>query len=242
MTVGREGHATIVCEQCGTRNDEGESFCGQCGTYLEWEGQPERAREQQAPPAAAPLIPAPTAPEPAPDPAPVESPQPPGDREASSRAASLVAPLPAPERPEPSAGPAPVRPAEPVQHPPRRQMGDDPPPAPGDLICGQCGAGNVTTRHFSAGAVLRSLRRSWSRSPWWRRIFGRRPRQQYEAELPPAPQGPQIVAPPGDQPLRGARPGVRRARQHDAHRARLQRRARPLQRSLTCNSGKRLRQ
>jgi len=95
MTVGREGRATIVCEQCGTRNDEGESFCGQCGTYLEWEGQPVRDQE---PPAAAPVIPAPTAPEP--------DPVPDGDRASersgepeppASRAAPLVAPLIPPE-------------------------------------------------------------------------------------------------------------------------------------------------
>ena len=29
----------IVCRECGTANQAGEDFCGECGTYLEWDGE-----------------------------------------------------------------------------------------------------------------------------------------------------------------------------------------------------------
>src|SRR5690349_1945396 len=29
----------VVCERCGHENPEGEDFCGECGSYLEWEGR-----------------------------------------------------------------------------------------------------------------------------------------------------------------------------------------------------------
>jgi ribosomal protein L40E len=51
----------IICRACGVRNQDGESFCGECGAYLEWEGEREA-------PTAAPGPPPP--PEPVPEPAP----------------------------------------------------------------------------------------------------------------------------------------------------------------------------
>jgi ribosomal protein L40E len=30
----------VICEQCGAANQSGESFCGTCGSYLEWEEHP----------------------------------------------------------------------------------------------------------------------------------------------------------------------------------------------------------
>ncbi|GAB2484574.1 zinc ribbon domain-containing protein [Jatrophihabitans fulvus] len=49
----------IVCTVCGTQNDEGESFCGECGSYLEWEG--ERVGPEPEPTAAPAAEPEPAA-------------------------------------------------------------------------------------------------------------------------------------------------------------------------------------
>lgn len=37
-----------TCPECGTRNEDGELFCGSCGNYLEWEEQQAAAAEEQA--------------------------------------------------------------------------------------------------------------------------------------------------------------------------------------------------
>ncbi|MFD8086089.1 discoidin domain-containing protein [Kitasatospora sp. NPDC059722] len=79
--------------------------------------------------------------------------------------------------------------------PPPRPPGpghDREPIAPGDLICGQCGTGNVPTRRYCrrCGDPLEDARVA-PKPPWWRRPFVRRPR-------------------PG--PVAGDRPRVRRLR------------------------------
>ena len=45
----------IVCKVCGQHNDEGVSFCGNCGAFLEWEGE---RLEESAPVAVEPEAPA----------------------------------------------------------------------------------------------------------------------------------------------------------------------------------------
>ena len=45
----------IVCGVCGTVNEAGEDFCGECGTYLEWdaaavEPEPEAVAAAERPP------------------------------------------------------------------------------------------------------------------------------------------------------------------------------------------------
>jgi ribosomal protein L40E len=66
--------------------------------------------------------------------------------------------------------------AAPKRTPPPK-LPDEPEPQPGDLICGECGAGNIPTRRFcrrcghslQQAAVVPPL-------PWYRRIFRRKPR------------------------------------------------------------------
>ncbi|CAM3496074.1 zinc ribbon domain-containing protein [Occultella aeris] len=55
---------------------------------------------------------------------------------------------------------------------PRPVPADEPPPAPGDLICGSCGTGNVPTRKFCrrCGTSLAEAKVQPSRS-WWRRLL-----------------------------------------------------------------------
>jgi ribosomal protein L40E len=50
------------------------------------------------------------------------------------------------------------------------------PIAPGDLICGQCGAGNDPTRQFCRKCGKSLADAETARLPWWRRLFGRRRR------------------------------------------------------------------
>jgi hypothetical protein len=62
---------------------------------------------------------------------------------------------------------------------------DEPPPEPGDLICGQCGAGNVPTRRFCrrCGNSLADAPVAGKKS-WWRRLldwFNGDSRRRYEA-------------------------------------------------------------
>ncbi|MEE6296167.1 NADase-type glycan-binding domain-containing protein [Georgenia wangjunii] len=131
--------------------------------------------------------------------------------DAPAAAATKPAPArPAPTRPAPAkparpavpagtpAGvqprkPAPVRPGAPA---PRRRVvpaaEDEAPPAPGDLICGSCGAGNTPQRRFCrrCGASLADAPVQPQRA-WWRRV------------LRPDPK-------PG--PVAGARPRARKNR------------------------------
>ncbi len=53
----------IICDQCGSANESGESFCGVCGAYLEWE-------DKTTEPAAAEVEPTPPEEEQAPEPEP----------------------------------------------------------------------------------------------------------------------------------------------------------------------------
>ncbi len=53
----------IICERCGAQNGEGDSFCGQCNAFLEWDGTPATPKPPAPPvaptPPVTPLAPAP---------------------------------------------------------------------------------------------------------------------------------------------------------------------------------------
>ncbi|WP_405002544.1 NADase-type glycan-binding domain-containing protein, partial [Georgenia satyanarayanai] len=120
------------------------------------------------------------------------------ERPAPPQAAAASAPAqpqPGPTRPaEPSVRqPAARKPGAPVQRRPvPRAEEEEPPPRPGELVCGACGAGNASHRHFCrrCGADLADAPVQPQRS-WWRRV------------LRPDPH-------PG--PAAGTRPGSRRRR------------------------------
>lgn len=147
----------VECTACGQRCERGEQFCGSCGAYLDWSAE-------------------------ATPPAPVAAPVPPPP------ATAEAAPAPAPS-PEPVA--APVQPqAAPAAPPPPRTVPrapDEPPPAPGELVCGQCGAGNVPTRRFCrrCGTSLADAPAAPQLS-WWRRLTTRTPRPAPAAGTRPA--------------------------------------------------------
>jgi hypothetical protein len=164
----------VECTACGQRCERGEQFCGSCGAYLDWSADATPPAGASAPAAGPASGPAPASvAAPAPTAAPV-----PG-------AAEAVAPE------EPVAAPVQPQAAGPVPPPPPRatpRAPDEPPPAPGDLVCGQCGAGNVPTRRFCrrCGTSLADAPAA-PRLSWWRRLTTRSPRPAPVAGTRPAP-------------------------------------------------------
>ncbi|MFJ4848290.1 NADase-type glycan-binding domain-containing protein [Streptomyces sp. NPDC088733] len=170
----------IECTQCGKRCEPGEQFCGSCGAFLEWT-EPAAATSPR-PAAAVPEQPAPRTSVRAESPA-EAPPVPPRPETAPMQAAPAAA--------SPAAAPVQPRAGEPVAARPRPtavSAPDEPPPAPGDLICGQCGAGNVPTRRFCrrCGTSLADAPAA-PQASWWRRLFTRRPRTAPAAGDRPGP-------------------------------------------------------
>ena len=255
----------LICNECGTRNDDDERFCSECGAYLEWDGHrvevpsptpvassaPEPVEQDRAPQhpglldrirSATGLTTDDQAPQPSPDKAadrrvvessperrddpstqhvaPAERAAPAGQTSApvapgtppdestavpdervvhpARRTTPPVEPRPAPSiapvppTPDTSGQSAVAAPVLPGASAPRRRaapvpVDDEPRPAPGDLICGQCGAGNVPTRKFCrrCGGDLADAPRA-VRPPWWRRLVVPRARVATPAGTRPA--------------------------------------------------------
>ncbi|HEV7978929.1 NADase-type glycan-binding domain-containing protein [Amycolatopsis sp.] len=80
-----------------------------------------------------------------------------------------------------------VQPAE--QRAPQRQglqVPDEPPPLnPGDLICGNCGLGNVPSRKFCGRCGASLAQAETVAVPWWRRFFPARKAKELEAGTRP---------------------------------------------------------
>jgi len=104
-------------------------------------------------------------------------------------AAAMVAPPPPPPAPRAPAPqqPAAVRPGVPKPPPaPKKVAVDEPPPAPGDLICGSCGAGNTPNRKFCrrCGHSLVDAKVQERRS-WWSRLWRPDPKRGPDAGYRP---------------------------------------------------------
>ncbi len=186
----------MTCPACGQANEQGVSFCGSCGGYLEWEEPaaapvpapvqtaPRAVTEHQPAPAVATSTAAGGVPGAAPPPASaVPAPVVPASAVPASVVPESAAPAPsaaggAPPEAAPGREPAAVLPGVPLARPaPRAPEPDAPPPEAGDLVCGACGAGNVATRHFCrrCGASLADARVQGRRS-WWSRLWRPDPR------------------------------------------------------------------
>jgi hypothetical protein len=73
--------------------------------------------------------------------------------------------------------PAPVRPGVAAPKPPRRDVSiDDRRPAPGEVVCGACGAGNIATRKFCRRCGADLVDAPVVKVGWWRRLFTRTPK------------------------------------------------------------------
>ncbi|MDR6905359.1 hypothetical protein J2X63_001045 [Agromyces sp. 3263] len=103
----------IRCAECGAMNDDGDDFCGQCGSYLAWDrGGATDAASQPIDEAAAALREPEAEPEPDPDatPEPASDPEPPAVPEPEPQAETAPEPEPAPDpelAPEPEPEPEP---------------------------------------------------------------------------------------------------------------------------------------
>lgn len=107
----------IRCAECGAMNDDGDDFCGQCGSYLAWDrGGATDAATQPVDEADAALR-EPEA-EPEPEPALAFDPEPVGDPKPEPEPQAETAPEPAPEPAlEPEPAPDPEREPEPEPRP-----------------------------------------------------------------------------------------------------------------------------
>ncbi|HKS44915.1 MAG TPA: zinc ribbon domain-containing protein [Amycolatopsis sp.] len=177
----------IICARCGERNGDGSRFCGACDAFLDWEGtsaeqpqprgvpansQPQVVPQHPVPGPYTPRAPGPHGRQPVPQPVPQPAPQP---------------------VPRPQVGQAQV--AQPTDEVRQRRYTPPPtvterrPPQPGELICGQCGAGNAPTRKFchSCGASLQDAPAVPEK--WWRKLFRGRKGKRYEAGARPGREG-----------------------------------------------------
>ncbi len=191
----------IVCKKCGNQNPDGETFCTSCHSFLEWAGEKVvEAPPPPPPPAPAPepkpafvervkqavgiddakveapasppsdgaaaTVPAQSNPEPAAGavPSPVTSSM--SGTASAAAAATPAAHVPAAVLPQ-AVAPAPER----VRQAPKTDTVTGQRYKPGDLICGQCGAGNSSDRHFcqKCGANLSAA--VVVTTPWYRNLF-----------------------------------------------------------------------
>jgi hypothetical protein len=197
----------LICGECSTRNNDGESFCANCGAYLVWQGEQEKpsknakaGAEVNAGDGKTVLMP--------------KVPPPPDHGPASRRGNIMNQPSGVPRvtrlpetfpEEEPEGVIRAEKPLKPgtgdkTEPPPEVKPGrrttpletgplpptDETPPAPGELICGRCGAGNSRERHYcrrcaaslTEAAVVPPL-------PWWRRLARPRPKSPLPAGTRP---------------------------------------------------------
>jgi ribosomal protein L40E len=192
----------IICGECGARNDDGVTFCGSCGKYLAFVGEPGDRPEAAAEPKTVSEPAAHTEPAASAEPVSATAPGSPVATGSATSPTTAVSPAQAEKGRDQSdvepllvpveAGPAstagaPVLPGAPGTRPrPAPLPPDERKVEPGELICGQCGAGNVPTRRFCrrCGSDLVDAQVQ-PEPPWWRRLLrAGRGRQRRAGERP----------------------------------------------------------
>lgn len=142
----------IVCAECGTRNAPGTQFCGECGSFLEWEGEPQ---DQPVPPAPVATTTATTA-----------------TTTTAARSTGTATAPPAEDKPPVVEEAPPLVQPQDFQQRYRRTEDEPDTLAPGEIACRGCGAGNLATRKFCriCGNSLAAPVEA-AKVPWWRRLW-----------------------------------------------------------------------
>jgi hypothetical protein len=195
---------TRTCPDCGGALEPGELFCGECGAYVAWtedapQGAAEGAAAPQPVPAAAPADPPPSSapplgpphgppPGPPPAPPPPSAPPPPGPPGADWQppAQALVVPVDRPAVQPTAQQPAARQPGAAAPRAKRPPAPDDVPIRHGDLVCGDCGAGNQPARKFCRRCGRTLAEAEVARVAWWRRLLQRRRRSHDAGSRPRA--------------------------------------------------------
>ncbi len=153
----------IVCPECGTRNPPGTQFCGECGSFLEWEGETSRTVHPE------PVTTARGGGTTTADPVEKKSPVP------DEKPAGRLAPV-QPARVEQPVAEEKPRLVQPTEGKQRYLRAEDAPDtlAPGEVPCRNCRVGNVATRKFcrACGTPLAAPVAA-AKLPWWRRLWSR---------------------------------------------------------------------
>jgi hypothetical protein len=189
---------TRVCPDCGEALEADEKFCGNCGCYLDWTeaGAAQAMAEPEPEPAQVATDPARRGiaervrsalgvgdePPPPPPPGPTLAGRPlpatPPVLDVRGTAERPGAAAQQPTAQEPAAQqPSAQQPARPRNRP--RPATTLPPPEPlnpGDLICGNCGAGNKPSRKFCRRCGDDLAAAEVAKVPWWKRLFRRKPK------------------------------------------------------------------
>jgi ribosomal protein L40E len=190
----------IVCKKCGNQNPDGETFCASCHSFLEWSGEKVVEAPPPPPPPPPPVVePQPAfvdrvkqavgleRPTPEPAAAPGDGGTPSATPVAAPAAPAAIAESAAPiwSSPPPSVTvasppsqvpqsvlPQAVAPAqERARQAPKHEAPAGPKYKPGDLICGQCGAGNSPDRHFCQRCGANLATAVVVKTPWWRKLL-----------------------------------------------------------------------
>jgi hypothetical protein len=199
--AGTQEEPTVVCEQCGTRQDPHQAFCESCNAVLRWSPGPGRPAAGGAAAAASPAgqaAPAARA-EPAAagrreeddtletPPVPTDGtatdPGPAADQDAAAaaeRARALLVPVADPQAlPDRPPTVAPVLPGRPAPvRPEVRAPGEQ--DVVGGLACPWCGTANPAERHFCSRCAMSMTAgpADGARRPWWRRVLDHRNQEQ----------------------------------------------------------------
>lgn len=191
----------IVCKKCGNQNPDGETFCTSCHSFLEWSGEKIAQPAPPPPPPPPPVAePEPAFVDRVKQAVGLDKPKAEITDVPSQQAEPRAAPLASSSQPAAEAASRPVTPAATATPPvaaavpaaqipaavlpqavaPAQERRRQAPKTdvttgqrykPGDLICGNCGAGNSSERHFCQRCGANLTTAVVVKTPWYRKLL-----------------------------------------------------------------------